>query len=85
MKSEEESRPNKQRDIDHLATHRLHKRHYFLTFDRGILRRSISLASEGIRVLSPKDALEVLDGPSKQAWTSQRSRREISMGSSALR
>lgn len=53
---------NKINDVDHLVGHLINGRDVFVTDDRGILRKKEALrASPGITVLSPHDALALIE------------------------
>jgi hypothetical protein len=53
-------RMNTLRDVDHLSAHWMSRREYFVTSDRGILRKRQALAPLGIRVVEPRAVVEVV-------------------------
>ena len=54
------SRKVDERDRLHLRAHRAHSRDIFVTTDSGILKASVLLASADIRVMTPDEALGVV-------------------------
>lgn len=56
------SGPNKINDVDHLFAHLRERREIFVTMDRAILSRADLLDAElGLRVMTPRQALEVVE------------------------